>query len=424
MLTFDEKTDGKRNQAIALVHDDRGKSRQILYLCPFPPLINNQNPNQNQTRAVPTLWAGPSSSNANGSSSSNVSNVSNSNQQKSLFDRMGGIDFFRGGREGQRIRKKELLKIQQLLAVMEEFESGEMDETDADEFEKELSSLSVYARRKISDGQKDVNGKLGNEFLVTDPRWKVSPLPAFDVTVDEKAKSGGLRGQSDRKLENGFRDTFLLSGPSGCGKTSMAVTIINAWQHLNDGPIWVLSRLADDPKIDEGIGPRKAQRIKLDETFLANPPTPTSLLTDSPLGGTAGPKSSSSTQSLNQDAIVLFDDVSTVSSNAILKAVEKLRNDLLETGRHQNITVIVTNHELLDYHHTKKAISESRNLILYPRSSGRASIRQYLRIKVGMDKGMLKKVMDLNSHWILVHKHHPMYVLHENGCMIVRDIDE
>ena len=79
-------------------------------------------------------------------------------------------------------------------------------------------------------------------------------------------------------------------------------------------------------------------------------------------------------------SITLFDDVDTIADKKIRAETLELRDDLLETGRHQRVTTIVATHQIFQGGKGKKTLSEATSVVLFPRAGSVYHIERYTYI--------------------------------------------
>jgi hypothetical protein len=211
--------------------------------------------------------------------------------------------------------------------------------------------------------------------------------------VDNPAGFPPLRVEPRYDLVN----RLLIAGPSGAGKSTIAGHWLSDQQR--DGPverdIFLLSRVTADGALDDLP---LLQRLPLDEEFAASAPL---------------------TAEDFKDSIVLFDDTDTISDKKVRQAVTDLRDDLLETGRHQNVQSVVITHQLFQGAASKKPLGEATGVVVFPQSGSKYHIRRYLKEYCGYEPEMVKRVMSLPSRWAYIQKTHPAYVIHEKGAFLV-----
>src|SRR5271170_322119 len=179
-----------------------------------------------------------------------------------------------------------------------------------------------------------------------------------------------------------------IAGPSGSGKSTYVSRYLEKLKKVfPDRDIFLFSDVEQDEVLDK-IG---LMRMKLDEEFMANTPLP---------------------QTLN-DSIVIFDDIDSIADKKIMKRVQTLRDSLLMRGRHEDISVVVTNHLLTNYNETRTTLNEVNSITFFPKSGSSHGIQYMLKNYVGLSAKQIQKIFTLPSRWITVYKHCPMYVVSE-----------
>lgn len=128
------------------------------------------------------------------------------------------------------------------------------------------------------------------------------------------------------------------------------------------------------------------------------------------------------------NSLIIFDDVDALPAppedgsydpKVSFRAVEDLRDALLTRGRHYGISVIVTSHIAANYKHTKVPIDSSANVVVFPNGGNWSGVDRILKVYAGLNKEQEKRIRNLPSRWVLVHKQCPNYVIYEKGCYIL-----
>ena len=105
----------------------------------------------------------------------------------------------------------------------------------------------------------------------------------------------------------------------------------------------MFSALPDDPSLDS-INPK---RIELDDSLVSDPIKAVDL----------------------KDSVVIFDDIDVLSNKTIRDEVYKLLNQVLEIGRHFNITCVVTNHLPTNGKDTRRILNEAHSFTYLPHAA-------------------------------------------------------
>lgn len=188
------------------------------------------------------------------------------------------------------------------------------------------------------------------------------------------------------------RNIFYITGPSGSGKSTLTRKIIQQWQKLKreNKNIFVFSNLKKDESLDSI---KNLKRFKLDNELITNPIQIEDL----------------------KNSIVIFDDTDCIKDKEIREAVIKVMDEILETGRHFNINVIVTNHLPTDGKTTKKILNEAHYVIYFPHSGNKRGTEYLCTEYLGLDKKDVKAIKKTGSRWACYYKNYPQYVLTETA---------
>lgn len=205
------------------------------------------------------------------------------------------------------------------------------------------------------------------------------------------------------------REVYLISGASGSGKTTLASKIIKNYKEtFPKHNIVLFSPIVDDPAYtDLGMN-----QIELNEDFK-----------DNQSWGTADLEAEDYNDeiiTINDfyDTLVVFDDCDHIHDKKIRRIIMDIRDQLLELGRHKRCSMIVINHQLRNYALTKILLMECNKVVVFPHSGTKGQIRDYLKTYGGYSKDEIDKIFNIRSHWILLSKTAPMYILHDKGGVI------
>jgi len=100
------------------------------------------------------------------------------------------------------------------------------------------------------------------------------------------------------------------------------------------------------------------------------------------------------------------------------KEVHRIRDDLIQTGRSKNVSVVSTGHQLMDYKKTRNLLTEAHAVVFYP-TCGAYHIERYLKTYAGLSREMIKKILALKSRWIYFHKNFPQYIISQHKAFLV-----
>lgn len=272
-----------------------------------------------------------------------------------------------------------------------EIEYNEYEDFEYDSYEEE-DELEYYKpdARFIKIGKKETK-KGGKKFIsLYEGGFVPIPNPNKDSTV------------------------YYLCAPRGAGKTTLSIKIATVWQELNpDKNIYLFSETSESKKNAEIYSKlNNLNIVNVNESLITNPIKLDEL----------------------KNSLCLFDDYNTmprVSVNiaakgekpkykmmSLTKAVEDIRDQVLQNGRHYNISIIIAGHMMFNYRSTRIILEELDYLIFY-RDTGRRHVNKYITETLGLDKVTAKKITTLKSRWTLISKTSPSYVLTEFDAMVI-----
>lgn len=196
------------------------------------------------------------------------------------------------------------------------------------------------------------------------------------------------------------REVNYICGKSGSGKSTMAAMIADKYKRLKPNrPIYLFSVFDKDPALDY-LG---LFRIKMDENLINNP--------------------IDIQKEIKGGALIIFDDVNpqTIFNKKLKEAIEKLKLEILEYGRKNNIDCIFTSHLINpnDRNFGRIIMNELTKLVIFPKRGGSYSQQSYALTKhMGFSKKEAKQILDLESRWVLVSNTSPEYILTEKECIL------
>lgn len=189
------------------------------------------------------------------------------------------------------------------------------------------------------------------------------------------------------------RQVYYIAGASGSGKSTYASQYIYNYQEVfPKNKVYVFSRL----ELDETLAALGCIPIPINDTILSN------------------------IDIINEisDALCLFDDIDTIPDKKTKELVYKIQNDILETGRHKNIYIIVTSHLINgnDKKNTRTILNESQYITVFPKGGNTRSIKYLLKEYLGFSNKQIEGILLIPSRWITICKNYPQAIFHELGC--------
>jgi len=192
------------------------------------------------------------------------------------------------------------------------------------------------------------------------------------------------------------RDILYITGPSGSGKSTYTANYMQKYKRiLKNNPIYLFSALSEDSVLDE----YNPQRILIDERMITEPFAVEDF----------------------KDSMVIFDDIDVISDKNIKEAVYQLLNEILETGRHHNVTAIVTNHLPTNGQNTKRCLNESKYITYFPFSGSSRAVKYLLTEYLGLDKKDIERIKKTKSRWATIYTRYPNFCITETEMFIFGD---
>ncbi len=208
--------------------------------------------------------------------------------------------------------------------------------------------------------------------------------------------------------------SIFLCGPSGSGKTFLSEQIM-----LNDEmtrPVVVFSKIENDDslnklnkqllkksvkKLDMEGESHKPRMIKINlrsESDLMNLPSNTEL----------------------KNCICFFDDIDSFRKD-MADFINAYRDSLLESGRHNNISVISTSHMLYNWAKTRVILNEAQLVCMFPHSNKRNSMK-FLKERMGLSHDETMPIIQeamTSGRFLACRVSAPNIVIHAKGILIL-----
>ena len=276
---------------------------------------------------------------------------------------------------------------------------NEDDKTDTNIRNDELLPRSFYTSLRFVTPANMILLKrairTNNKSLIPDNKATIDAFESAMEIIKEQASKNIKITEGKIQPAIPMRHYCLsVFGASGCGKS----TFVGKWmleykKKYKDRPIYVFSSITDD----EAFKKAKVTYIKLDNSILSDPFMVSEF----------------------NNGLVVFDDLESLS-NELFQAVNKFRDQMIETCRHHGTQVISINHLIAGGHQTKRLHSEATHTVLYPRTNV-AAISKYCKAQYGMSNDEIKDLvaMGKSSRWVLISRDYPSYVISENQVKVM-----
>lgn len=189
-------------------------------------------------------------------------------------------------------------------------------------------------------------------------------------------------------------DCMFLSGMRKSGKSWLIKHIMKANRPAS-GRVYLFSKVEDDPSL-KGI--KGLTQIDLDEFYEET-------------------GSQFEIEMVPEGSTLIFDDIEAFKPKMRAERYQKLQDDALSVGRHMNLRIICVRHNVMAGQATKASLRECAYWGLFPKSN-RRDVKKVLETYAGFEPDVIRKIMALDTRWIVVHKQVPQYVVWEHGAMV------
>lgn len=292
-----------------------------------------------------------------------------------------GEDYFKKGRTGRMINKKNISEIKETLSnFCKEQEVGDVKVKNTKEAKVKLLTMEAC---------EDIDNKIGREYIFGMGEY-VIPFPLPNIENNPK-----------------FREVLYIAGPAGSGKSTYASRYIRLWLKSHPGDnVYVFSTVPSDECIDiindeyKDLGEeegKKIRRIKIDESLITNPLAPEEFT----------------------GSLLIFDDIDNIGNKVLRSAIQTLRDQVMAIGRHGSTYVINTSHQFLNWKETRASINEATSVTFFPKSGSIKGIESYLSTYSGLTKKQIERILDLPSRWVTLYCRYPKYVVYEHGVYLL-----
>lgn len=190
------------------------------------------------------------------------------------------------------------------------------------------------------------------------------------------------------------RSILYITGASGSGKSYYTAQYIKQYKRLYPKrDIYIFSSLNEDKVLDA----LKVKRVKLDENLLTEHITAEDF----------------------KNSLVIFDDTDALTNKMMKTKVNNILNSILQTGRHFDVSCILTYHTPTGNRDTTMILNEAHSITIFPHSLGGRKLKYLLMDYIGLDKEQVKKIKNLESRWVTICKTYPMTILSEREAYVL-----
>ena len=224
---------------------------------------------------------------------------------------------------------------------------------------------------------------------------------------------------------NEYMGSFFTAGSTGSGKTRFTNdTLMKIWDSdKKKKPIYLFSRVKNDKSLNgiRKLAKKKFKTIDLEEIMEQNDDDDCK---DMGLSNTLNPLADYAINTMDckllpsmedlQHSYVIVDDIDTLKDRDLTDELYELIRDILECGRHEDISLFLVRHIAQgDRKKTKYALNESRYITLFPKSNYHAC-SLILQARFGLNfrrRSEILKTMKETGRAMNIHTFSPNYIL-------------
>lgn len=120
------------------------------------------------------------------------------------------------------------------------------------------------------------------------------------------------------------------------------------------------------------------------------------------------------------NSLVIFDDIESSEYPKVTKYLYSLMNDIIKNGRHANISVIITNHDLRGGQKTRDILMNMTMLVIFPQSGSVYHLTRCLHDYIGLSKSQMDKILNIKSRWVAISREFPQYIIYQRGVYMLK----
>jgi hypothetical protein len=213
----------------------------------------------------------------------------------------------------------------------------------------------------------------------------------------------GVQLSSDLKFQqipsNNERDVLYISAMSGSGKSYYTAEYVKQYhKKYPKNEVFLFSTIDDDKCLDVL---KYIKRVNIKSEAFYN------------------------TEISAKDfekACVIFDDCDVISDKHTKKKVFQILDEILQTGRHFNITCIFTSHNATAGNQTKVILNEATSITIFPQTAGNKSLNYLCDQYLGLDKKQINQLKQIEGRWATFIRAYPRCIITEKTAFLIKDM--
>ena len=237
------------------------------------------------------------------------------------------------------------------------------------------------------------NPALDKKFISVDT---AKTLESGDLTFPAiKLSVGTFQPVPNSNIE---RTVNYIVGASGSGKSWYIKQWVKEYKKkYKKAEVYLFSALSEDPTLDE----IKPKRITLDDDFIKEPID----------------------LEMFKGSLIIFDDTDSIANKKLKEKVYLYLTQMLNLGRHFDISLFVVNHTPTGTRAESKTIlNECHTITFFPAGWNRA-LAYLLQNYANVDTKAMKKIKQMDSRWITIYRHYPQVLISEKEIMMLKLIN-
>ncbi len=198
------------------------------------------------------------------------------------------------------------------------------------------------------------------------------------------------------------RQIIYIPASEGSGKSYWCCEYLKAYhKELPKQKIFVFSSLDKDETLDKCS--KLFKRVQIDETWVKEP---FSIYDFEPFKEQDG------------GCLCVFDDIDNIKDKNISSEVYNLINQIINVGRHMNISLIYTSHSPCDKKKTASILNSCHTIVYFPFGVTR-STKYVLKEYFDIDEKQMAEIKKLKSRWCAVNRNHPRMAICEKDIFLL-----